>query len=144
MGRAFTSGMNIASKGALSSMSSASSQSQLQAPGQDQPEPDARYVYVGVHADGPTRVLCFRDTRDQYTRGTNEESIALLGSKLKRLEDRIKVHTAVCVLWCAHISCQGQHCDYSSKPASRCVWCARMVRRHGYDCYTEMHIRWPA
>ena len=91
MGRAFTSGMNIASKGALGSITSSSSQSQLQGPAQDQPELDARYVYVGVHADGPTRVLCFSDTRDQYTRGTNEESIALLSSKLTRLEDRIQV-----------------------------------------------------
>ena len=58
---------------------------------QDQPELDARYVYAGVHADGPTRVLCFSTTRDQYTRGTNEDSIALLTAKLKRLEDRLKV-----------------------------------------------------
>ena len=92
MGRAFTSGMNMASKGPLASLASASaSQTQMQGPAQDQPELDARYVYVGVHADGPTRVLCFSDTRDQYTRGTNEESIALLSSKLKRLEGRIPV-----------------------------------------------------
>ena len=58
---------------------------------QDQPELDANYVYAGVHADGPTRVLCFSSTRDQYTRGTNEESVALLTAKLERLEDRIKV-----------------------------------------------------
>ncbi|KAK9808775.1 hypothetical protein WJX72_003363 [[Myrmecia] bisecta] len=61
-------------------------------PGQhtDQPELDARYVYVGVHADGPTRVLCFSETRDQYTHGSSEESVALLTKKLKRLEERIK------------------------------------------------------
>ena len=99
MGRAFTSGMNIASKGGLTSLASSSLQAQMQSPAQDQPELDARYVYVGVHADGPTRVLCFSDTRDQYTRGTNEESIALLSSKLKRLEGRIQVmHAPVCPL----------------------------------------------
>ena len=57
----------------------------------DQPELDARYVYVGVHADGPTRVLCFSETRDQYTHGTSEESIAELTRKLKSLEERAKV-----------------------------------------------------
>lgn len=57
----------------------------------DQPELDARYVYVGVHADGPTRVLCFSENKDQYTRGSNEESMSLLTSKLTRLEERLKV-----------------------------------------------------
>lgn len=57
----------------------------------DQPELDARYVYVGVHADGPTRVLCFSENKDQYTRGSNEESMSVLTSKLTRLEERIKV-----------------------------------------------------
>lgn len=57
----------------------------------DQPELDARFVYVGVHADGPTRVLCFSETKDQYTRGSNEESMSLLTSKLARLQERIKV-----------------------------------------------------
>lgn len=92
MGRAFTSGMSIASKGAMLATAS-SSQTGMQGPAQaaDQPELDARYVYVGVHADGPTRVLCFSDTRDQYTRGTNEESVALLSTRLKRLEERIQV-----------------------------------------------------
>ena len=56
----------------------------------DQPELDARFVYVGVHADGPTRVLCFSETKDQYTRGSNEESMSLLTSKLARLQERIK------------------------------------------------------
>lgn len=57
----------------------------------DQPELDARYVYVGVHADGPTRVLCFSETRDQYTRGTKEDNVAELTKRLKHLEERIKV-----------------------------------------------------
>lgn len=60
----------------------------------DQPELDARFVYVGVHADGPTRVLCFSETKDQYTRGSNEESMSLLTSKLARLEERIKASHA--------------------------------------------------
>ena len=63
---------------------------------QDQPELDANYVYAGVHADGPTRVLCFSNTKDQYTRGSNEESVALLTAKLQRLEERIKVQHAAC------------------------------------------------
>ena len=44
-----------------------------------------------LHADGPTRVLCFSESRDQYARGTNEESVALLTKKLLRLDDRLKV-----------------------------------------------------
>ena len=43
------------------------------------------------HADGPTRVLCFSESRDLYARGTNEESVALLTKKLLRLDDRLKV-----------------------------------------------------
>ena len=82
VGRVMTTGINnIANKGGGSSS--------LQS--QDQPELDARYVYVGVHADGPTRVLCFGETRDEYTRGTNEESVALLTQRLKSLEERKRV-----------------------------------------------------
>ena len=58
---------------------------------QDQPEPEMRYVYVGLHADGPTRVLCFSDRKDQYTQGTNEDHMAVLAAKLGRLEARLKV-----------------------------------------------------
>ena len=61
----------------------------------DQPELDARFVYVGVHADGPTRVLCFSETKDQYTRGSNEESMSLLTSKLARLQERIKASSNI-------------------------------------------------
>ena len=63
----------------------------------DQPELDARFVYVGVHADGPTRVLCFSETKDEYTRGSNEESMSLLTSKLARLEERIKASSRLLV-----------------------------------------------
>lgn len=80
VGRVMTTGINIANKSSTNALQS-----------QDQPELDARYVYVGVHADGPTRVLCFGETRDEYTRGTNEESVALLTQRLKSLEERNKV-----------------------------------------------------
>ena len=60
-------------------------------PNQDQPELDARWVYVGVHADGPTRILCFGDTRDQYTRETDEDAAAALALKLQRLEGQLQV-----------------------------------------------------
>ena len=53
-----------------------------------------RYVYVGLHADGPTRVLCFSDRKDQYTQGTNEDNMAVLSAKLARLEARLKVTLA--------------------------------------------------
>ena len=79
VGRVMTTGINMTNKG-LTSLGS-----------QDQPDVDARYVYVGVHADGPTRVLCFSETRDEYTKGTNEESITLLTQKLNTLNERNKV-----------------------------------------------------
>ncbi len=50
-----------------------------------------RHVHVGLHADGPTRVLCFSDRKDQYTQGTNEDTMAVLAAKLARLEARLKV-----------------------------------------------------
>lgn len=75
-----TTGINMSNKNSAPNLGS-----------QDQPDVDARYVYVGVHADGPTRVLCFSETRDEYTRGTNEESVTLLTQKLKSLEERNQV-----------------------------------------------------
>lgn len=70
---------------------------------QDQPDVEMRYIYVGVHADGPTRVLCFSDRKDQYTQGTNEDNMAILGAKLARLEARLKV------ILITHLSQFGQH-----------------------------------
>ena len=77
VGRVMTTGITMSNKNYAAS--------------QDQPDVDARYVYVGVHADGPTRVLCFSETRDEYTRGTNEESVTLLTQKLKTLDERNQV-----------------------------------------------------
>ena len=130
MGRAFTSGMSIASKGALLT-SSASAQQSIAGPAHDQPELDARYVYVGVHADGPTRVLCFSDTRDQYTRGTNEESVALLSSKLKRLEERIQVRGVECALAPCLLLSSG--CGLGQRGAQGWVWC-QVKGRGGNPC----------
>ena len=63
----------------------------------DQPDLDARHVYVSVHADGPTRVLCFSESKDRYTKGAGDESLAQLSKKLERLDVRIKVwHLAEC------------------------------------------------
>ena len=96
----------------------------------DQPELDARFVYVGVHADGPTRVLCFSETKDQYTRGSNEESMSLLTSKLARLQERIKaskqqlLHTppaCMCALCALALCCQCIAC------APACHWNARAL-----------------
>ena len=60
-------------------------------PDQDQPDLDARYVYVGVHADGPTRILAFQDGRDRYTRETSEEAAAAAAAKLARAQERLQV-----------------------------------------------------
>lgn len=90
----------------------------------DQPELDARFVYVGVHADGPTRVLCFSETKDQYTRGSNEESMSLLTSKLARLEERIKASHSAPHHITAHQSKQ-QQCSTCSK-----------------TCYNKVHYDW--
>ena len=84
----------------------------------DQPELDARFVYVGVHADGPTRVLCFSENKDQYTRGSNEESVGLLTSKLARLQERIKAsrhrpHLNGCHTTALHLQLVTRHCIVS-------------------------------
>ncbi|KAL3144165.1 hypothetical protein ABBQ32_003949 [Trebouxia sp. C0010 RCD-2024] len=83
----------------------------------DQPELDARFVYVGVHADGPTRVLCFSETKDQYTRGSNEESMSLLTNKLARLQERIKArHCTLCCASSGHAyDVDGQLRDFRDK-----------------------------
>ena len=89
VGRVMTTGINMTNK------------SHVNVASQDQPDVDARYVYVGVHADGPTRVLCFSETRDEYTRGTNEESVTLLTQKLKSLEERDQVGIAIANFKCS-------------------------------------------
>ena len=48
-------------------------------------------MYVGVHADGPTRILAFQDGRDQYTRETSEETAAAMAAKLAHVQARLQV-----------------------------------------------------
>lgn len=58
----------------------------------------ARYVYVGVHADGPTRVLCFSEAPDEYARGgggAGGETLAVLAARLARAQQRIKVRLLI-------------------------------------------------
>ena len=53
-----------------------------------------RYVYVGMHADGPTRVLCFSEVPDEYARGSaggGGDTLALLSARLERAQQRIQV-----------------------------------------------------
>ena len=53
-----------------------------------------RYVYVNIHADGPTRVLCFSETPDEYARGSGGgggDALSVLSARLVRAQQRIQV-----------------------------------------------------
>ncbi len=60
-------------------------------------------MYVGVHADGPMRVLCFQDTRDEYTAATAEDAAAATAAKLQRMEARLQARSlplsGACCCW---------------------------------------------
>ena len=77
----------------------------------DQPDLDARHVYVSVHADGPTRVLCFSESKDRYTKGAGDESLAQLSKKLERLDARIKVRSDLCTTGPIHPFSMLPHCQ---------------------------------
>ncbi len=89
---------------------------------------DTRLVYVSTHAEGVTRVLCFSDTKDQYTREAHAEDAAGLTRRLAKLDAQLQVwfrsavvalamrHPAIlcCVVWqrsgsctslCTYVSC---------------------------------------
>eukprot|EP00884_Botryococcus_braunii_P017936 jgi/Botrbrau1/4826/Bobra.0325s0040.1 len=55
-----------------------------------QPDFDTRNIYVAVHADGPTRILCFSETRLEYSTGTIEEQQDVLASQLKGTYNRLQ------------------------------------------------------
>lgn len=52
---------------------------------------DMRLVYVSTHAEGVTRVLCFSDTKDQYTRDAYAEDAAGLTRRLTKLDGQLQV-----------------------------------------------------
>lgn len=52
---------------------------------------DMRLVYVSTHAEGVTRVLCFSDTKDQYTRDAYAEDAAGLTRRLAKLDEQLQV-----------------------------------------------------
>ena len=56
-----------------------------------------RYVYVGMHADGPTRVLCFSEAPDEYAHGSSgsgSDTLSVLRARLARAKQRIEVSSA--------------------------------------------------
>ena len=54
-------------------------------------ESDVRLVYVSTHAEGVTRVLCFSDAKDQYTRDAYAEDAAGLTRRLAQLDEHLQV-----------------------------------------------------
>lgn len=48
-------------------------------------------MYVSTHAEGVTRVLCFSDTKDQYTREAHAEDAAGLTRRLAKLDTQLQV-----------------------------------------------------
>ncbi len=60
-------------------------------------------MYVGVHADGPTRVLCFSEAPDEYARsgggGAGGDTLDALAARLERAQQRIRArHRCRCRL----------------------------------------------
>lgn len=52
-----------------------------------------------MHADGPTRVLCFSEAPDEYARGSaggGGDTLALLSARLERAQQRIQVGSFAC------------------------------------------------
>ena len=73
---------------------------------------DVRLVYVSTHAEGVTRVLCFSDAKDQYTRDAYAEDAAGLTRRLAQLDEHLqvricsKVHVmSLFAVVCRHASC---------------------------------------
>ncbi len=94
----------------------------------DQPDLDARHVYVSVHADGPTRVLCFSESKDRYTKGAGDESLGQLSKKLERLDARIKARLAVAgIPW---------SCDTRQIPVTNLLCAIHLARtpRRSHQC----------
>ncbi len=52
---------------------------------------DMRLVHVAVRAEGPTRVLCFSDSRGASLPGDEEETITRATAKLEGLQKHLQV-----------------------------------------------------
>lgn len=72
---------------------------------------DTRLVYVSTHAEGVTRVLCFSDTKDQYTRDAYAEDAAGLTRRLAKLDEQLQVQSASHTLLCAVNIFSAYHAD---------------------------------
>ena len=53
-----------------------------------------RLVHVAVRAEGPTRVLCFSDSRGAALPGDEEETITKATAKLRGLQKHLQVSAA--------------------------------------------------
>ena len=53
-----------------------------------------RLVHVAVRAEGPTRVLCFSDSRGAALPGDEEETITKATAKLRGLQKHLQVRAA--------------------------------------------------
>jgi hypothetical protein len=73
-----------------------------------------RLVYVSTHAEGVTRVLCFSDAKDQYTRDAYAEDAAGLTRRLAQLDEHLQVQ-------CMQHMCLWLHCLWKSDaPRAAC------------------------
>lgn len=63
--------------------------------------PDVRLVHVAVRAEGPTRVLCFSDSRGFASPGDEEDTLINATAKLEGLQRHLQAYaimiTAVCI-----------------------------------------------
>ncbi len=58
------------------------------------PRQDMRLVHVAVRAEGPTRVLCFSDSRGASLPGDEEETITRATAKLGGLQKHLQVRAS--------------------------------------------------
>ena len=69
--------------------------SELQIALMQAPRPDVRLVHVAVRAEGPTRILCFSDSKGTSLAGDEEDTLTDATAKLGALQKRLQVCTSV-------------------------------------------------
>ena len=69
--------------------------SELQIPLLQAPRPDVRLVHVAFRAEGPTRVLCFSDSKGISSAEDEEDTLTAATAKLGALQKRLQACTSV-------------------------------------------------
>ena len=100
--------------------------SELHLPLMQAPRPDVRLVHVAVRAEGPTRVLCFSDSKGIGLAGDEEDTLTDATAKLGALQKRLQVcSSAADVISSCHMETAVQfRCA-----CSLCILCFACIRQ---------------